>query len=501
MELKPSPRCFLLSGVLILAGLYLLCLRAYYVGFFNDDAFYVIGARSLLRGGFRELNAPGTPALVNFLPGYPALLALWSLIAGKSLLAAQLLSVALTILGLVLFWLCFSVELPAAAAAACVLAAGFNPLSASVSGTVLSDIPFFTATIGAFLAARAAWPSQRPRTWAGVGAFMGAAFLIRPTGAALALALFLSLAAERRWKEAAWSAAGCALVAAPWLARNALISGVALSHGAELAAPFKAGTALSDLAGRIWRNAGYYGSELFWRTLYRWPQFPGLGLLKGFTSVLCVVALAAGLRAWGWRGWRKFFFVYFVIYAGLHLELHLCSGRYIFTALPMVLPMLFLGFEELGRRLGLGSKALWTACVLSLALSAAPVANIVAASLWRHTALNTPPRKTLAWIREQTRAEDVFAAELDGRLHLISGRRTVRLRKIFDPVQFGGWLRGAGAGYVLVAPADYFMTTMSGSTMHDPMPLDRLARLLGDAKSFARVFQDEQEGIAIYRVL
>jgi len=52
------------------------------VGVVADDAFYVILARSLATGqGYHALNLPGHPAGTHFPPGYPALLALLSLVA------------------------------------------------------------------------------------------------------------------------------------------------------------------------------------------------------------------------------------------------------------------------------------------------------------------------------------------------------------------------------------------------------------------------------------
>ena len=51
-------------------------------GVVADDAFYVILARALASGeGYRYLNVPGHPAGTHFPPGYPALLALVSLVA------------------------------------------------------------------------------------------------------------------------------------------------------------------------------------------------------------------------------------------------------------------------------------------------------------------------------------------------------------------------------------------------------------------------------------
>ena len=468
------------------------------MGFFNDDAFYLIGARSLLQGGFRELNAPGAPPLLNYLPGYPALLALWGGVFGPSFLAAQLLSAALTLAGVSLLWTCFAAELPPAAALAAAAVVGCNTLTVSLSGTVLSDLPYFAMTPLFFLAARAAWSRSGAAAWAGLGALAGAAFLIRPTGAALGLALVLCLAREKRWRAAAWAAAGAALVAGPWLLRNLLAGGAALSHAAELAAPWQGPAALGAFGARLARNAAYYGPELFWRTLFRWPAEGAAA--RWLITALGLTALAAGLRAWGLQGWRKVLSVYLLAYAALHLGLHLQSGRYVFTALPMAAPLLFLGVHALGQRWGLGSKAAAAAGFLSLALSLAPVAHVVRTSLRGSTPVNTPPARTLAWIRDRTAASDVFAAELDGRLYLLTGRRTVRLRKLTEPRAFAAWLRRTGVGYVLVAPASEVMTTLSKTTAHDPMPLDRLEALLADRGLYPRVFADAAEGTEIRRV-
>jgi hypothetical protein len=396
-----------------------------------------------------------------------------------------------------LMWACFASELPAAAASAAVAVTACNPLTASISGAVLSDIPFLVMTLSVFLAARSTWEKGAGWAWIGLGAMTGAAFLIRPTGAALALALLLSLLGERRWRRAACAAAGAGLVAAPWLARNLLVGGRALSHATELVAPWRASSAYNDFLIRLARNARFYGPELFWRTWFRWPAWPGMAVLKWATVLLGWSALAVGLRQWGLRGWRKLLSVYLLVYAALHLELHLQSGRYLFTALPMAAPLFFLGLDAAGRRLGLKDKLVLGAAALSLALSLAPIANIVRTSLWRHTPVNTPPLKTVSWIRGHTLPADIFAADLDGRLFLLTGRRTVRLRKLYEPGAFAAWLKGAGVDYVLVEPNDYFMTTASGQTTHDPMPLDRLHGLLSGGR---RVFVDAEEKTEIYQV-
>ncbi len=136
---------------------------------------------------------------------------------------------------------------------------------------------------------------------------------------------------------------------------------------------------------------------------------------------------------------------------------------------------------------------------MSLALSLGPIFNIVDVSLRRRTPVNTPPLKTVAWLERETGGRAVVAADLDGRWHLLTGRRTVRLRKLYEPGLFAAWLESAGADYVLLEPTGAFMTTASGRTSHDPMPLDEL-RLLLSGGCCRRVFADAEEGTEVYQV-
>ena len=71
-----------LAGVGALAlGVGVAVVDALPVGVVADDSFYVILARALASGeGYRYLNVPGHPAATHFPPGYPALLAILSLV-------------------------------------------------------------------------------------------------------------------------------------------------------------------------------------------------------------------------------------------------------------------------------------------------------------------------------------------------------------------------------------------------------------------------------------
>src|SRR5262245_52873928 len=57
------------------ALLYALSAWPHFVGHFSDDARDVLAAKSLLQGGYRDLQLPGAPPLNFPLPGFPAILA------------------------------------------------------------------------------------------------------------------------------------------------------------------------------------------------------------------------------------------------------------------------------------------------------------------------------------------------------------------------------------------------------------------------------------------
>lgn len=441
-----------------LFAFYLLFLRAYYVGFFNDDAFYVIGARSLLQGGYMELSSPAPRPLDNYPPGYPLLLAQVLWLFGDSLLAAQLLSVALAAASAWLLWK-LSGDWRA------VLAAAVCPLSATLSGTLLSELPYTALSLLLLVSSRAHWARKDDGVWAFLGALAGYGALIRATGAALPAALVLCLAAERRWRQAAVCAAASAVVALPYYARNLWLTG-------------RADTRLGEMAEAALRsplsNAAYYGQELFGRTLFR------LDGLEWLFALVCAAAAAVSLRKRGLAGWSKVLPAYLGLYVLVHLAWPYQSGRYVY-------PLVGLACLLLPRPL----------LALSVGLSVLPTARAAEASLRGGSPMNTPPARAYSWLRETTDLSDVLAADLDGRTYLWTGRKTAQLPRRAGARELEDFVDDHGADYVFLEPAAGFMRR--GDSFDAAAPEERL-RALSDPRLYELVFFDEHEGTRIYRV-
>lgn len=498
----PPARCYhshVIRPLLALAcALFILSLRAYYVGFFNDDAFFLIGARSLLEGRFAELNHPAAPPLIQYLPGYPLLLApLVGLFPG-TFLPCQLLSVAMVLASILLFHRLTGGELPEHARIAAAALLALNPLTVSLSGTVLSGVPTLLLTLILLLGARAAWPHDRPGPWLALGLGTAAAFYLRPTGAAFMLALPLALLLERRWKPALYCAAAAFPCAAAWLIRNYLLRGHGLIYAAEFAAPHHGAPSWS----LVQDNLLYYLRDLFTRTLLRWPWAGGGGAAAGAAVLAAAgsVLTAYGILKTGLRGWRAFGAIYAVAYATAILGWPKQSGRYLLPVLPFALLWLFAGLGSLERRWKRERVLVYGVLALGLASYLLPVAHIVRTSLFRSTPVNTPPEATFFWIRESTLPSDLLAADLDGRVHLHTGRPVLHLPPTRDAYELAMWSRVAGVRYVLAAPTDLTMRTPSGRSRHDPIPYDELTRMAERSGLLREVFSSEAEGTVVYEV-
>lgn len=479
------------------AVLYLLCRRAYYVGFFNDDAFYIIGARSLLHGRYAELNAPGAPPLVNYMPGFSLLLAPVAAVAGAALWPFQLASWALLLAGLRVFAGLAEELCPQAPLAALALAA-LTPLAVSMSGTVLSDVPLLAGAFAALALARRAWTSDSPRAWAWCAVTAGFCALLRPSGAAVALALALALAAERRWKPAALVCAAAAAFVLPFLWRNRFYTGQPLMYFVELSNPYAGAGRWAALRAAVAGNLAYYLKFAFETMLLRLPA--SWDWLNAATIGLGVVAAGYGVADAGLRAWRKAPALFLAVFAAVHLVWAKQAGRYLLPILPLLFAYWLRGIAVIGARLRAGRAAALTAAALALALMAWPDANIVRASLRRDTPVTRPPERTVAWVRGSTPPDAVFAAELDGRFFLLTGRRAVHLRRPAPGETLEASLKAAGARYVALFPDDYALKTAKGDAFDDPLPAGWLMAQLADPSRYQTLFVDSRERAVVLAV-
>ena len=127
-----------------------------------------------------------------------------------------------------------------------------------------------------------------------------------------------------------------------------------------------------------------------------------------------------------------------------------------------------------------------------------PAARIARASLKPEAPPALGPERTWAWVRDNTPPEAVFAAELDGRFYLRTGRRTLTPPRGEGAAKLASWASGLGVDYVFVEPTGDIMATATGRGAHDSVPAAE--RDAAAAAAFERVFSDPAEGTSVYRV-
>ncbi len=483
----------------IAAILYLLSLRAYYVGFFNDDAFYIIGARSLLGGRYSELNAPGHPPLVNYFPGYSMLLAPIAAFHPASLLAYQIFSVVLAVSTLVLLrrWLDASGASDRVATAA-VLVAAFNPLTISHSGVVLSELPLSFFLLLSLLALRRAWDKESSVDWVAPAVLMGACALLRPEAVFLPLAAAAALALGRRWRLAGLCLLSLSGVFAFCL-RNYIFERTWLVYGIEAADPYRA-SPFASLIQNALGGARYYLGLLFARIFFRMPA-DSHGLLGAAAVVAGSTVTTIGAYRAKRGGAETVLQLYLTIIFAVFFLWTKRAGRYLLPALPFLSGYLFAGVESLSSTLEGKRRLVSGACALSLICCAFPDYRIVRASLLERTPLNAPAREAYAWVKNRTAPADLFAAEWDGRFFLRTGREALHLPRPSTPGALARWLTEHRVRYVFVEPSDFALMPADRRAFNAPWEGPELNSFLVKTGRCRLAFKDASSGVAVYQVV
>jgi 4-amino-4-deoxy-L-arabinose transferase-like glycosyltransferase len=194
-------------------------LRQRLVTVFEDDASYLLLARSLRSLSYRELQYIGEPIAGRFPPFYPAALAVWTSLFGESLAAVAVLGTIASVSTLVALFLivrrCWSLEL----ALLVVAVVAVNPPFATMAGAMASEAVFTALTMWALWAARVGDDASAPRRFAFLaGALAILAALARSAGITLVGALGLHWLVRRRWGRVVPFAVASALTVGLWLA-------------------------------------------------------------------------------------------------------------------------------------------------------------------------------------------------------------------------------------------------------------------------------------------
>jgi hypothetical protein len=296
---------------------------ATFVGAEHDDALYILGSQALAFGNYTQWFLPGTPRFTNGPPGLPALLLPVGFFAPENLLLYQLMMAAVASLSVFFFWKAthrYFSEITATTLTAFFAA---NPVFLYRSGMVMPEIP--ALAVGLYLW----WKQDRLSGWS-IGAWLLAAYLIRPASVALWGAVWGTLLIQRQWKKGAFSLvlplAGLAL----WSAWCHGYGG--LQENKELAVFYKGTGGFLATALTV---AAHNGKEIL---LITGQSFLPIFLARD------VVALGWGAVLWGTALaglFRSRTRVFPVLWAASYLLMHLFwpywYNRYYILLFPMLL--------------------------------------------------------------------------------------------------------------------------------------------------------------------
>lgn len=407
------------------AAVYFGLLSRFFVGYFPDDATYVLGARSLLQGRYAALYLPGTPPLIQYPPGYPFFLAPFVYLLQPHWEWLKLTSVAATLLSGALFWRLCGPWYSEKERGLVLALYALHPVTAVFSGALLSEPCFVLFSLLALLAVGGAAEERSPRQGWTLAALAAWVAVIRPDGVLFAASLLAGLAWGRSWR-ASMKAAGLTALALGGVAlRNTWLVGSPTGYLVKWQALF---SQFADRPALILESAYHVAQSLFRETLIPFDvsMLPGPASAPGIVLLgLCLFLLAAGVRGSlrdpaGAGPAVRAMAAFCLVYYGIHVLWTDTDYRHHLLVLPFLIAFLAKGIYCLSeRRPGVARAALF----LLLALYVFDDARLLQQTLSaERPAAGRLPVATLEWIRGNTPPEARFYASKAPTVYLYTGR-------------------------------------------------------------------------------
>jgi len=352
--LEPAPRLApvhrgIVCGLLVLHAVLAWLTRAVSIGTGNDDATYVLLARSLRHFQYVDRHLVNMPVHSQYPPGYPAILALFGGQLGPSINQALAVGVILSLLAI---WLAFDIArrvMPVGFAIGMLGLMAVNPRLLEYAGQVRSEIPYTTLTLLTIWVLLTQGNRARAIGWCIVGAVLAA--LTRSIGVTLIGALCLLWLFERRFARSAVLAGVSAITVGAWIAWNFLAPDQFASRSYAALATSASHTADGNVASLLMRRVtgfvlNYIGGSV--QATLGVPTLSGT-MVDNLLSVVVVFGLAGlGLVVASRRALSLAAYVC-TYFAFLALWPHKLS-RFLLPMIPFVLLLIAWGASVLVQR-------------------------------------------------------------------------------------------------------------------------------------------------------
>jgi hypothetical protein len=425
----------------------------------NDDALYLLLARSVRSFRYLDSHLVGAPLHSQYPPGYPAFLALF----GNNFQAAVIGSIVASTVALLLAYDLFRRALGPVPGLFVLAALAVNPPLVISAGSLRSESLFMATVLGTI------WCASRTRMtpwWlAATGTLAVYAAMVRTAGIALVCAVLVLWLIQRRFRAVMLFGSLAGLIVGGWLVLTAMAPGqfYGRSYAAALQRAESAPTAIGVLVNRFDASLAYFYKYIpggLWL-----PSIENTSLDNFFWILMLVTGLALGVVAL----WRKFPMITgFLIFYAVVLTLYPFKlTRFIVPILPLLVLAVTTGLVVVVRRLA-GRGTLVTSGLLSLLLIAGAwqgdrtlIRKATACGSdnpWGANPCSTPIQRgffaAADYARTRTPPDATFLTLKEATFALLSDRRVEHPERIIrgDSLGVMAALRAHGVDYVLISP-------------------------------------------------
>ena len=435
--------------------------------FYTDNYVYLLLGEAWASGQGQTNIWTGLPIPHRqYPPGYPMLLGLAMRLGLESVTAFKLVNGVLfgASIGLAYGWGRRVVGDREAAMLACAFIA-LNVALLRFASLVMTEIPFVASTLLALYALARSRSEQLVWRdgwfWLMIASTI-ASFYIRSVGVALAFAVGVGLAFERRWGRAALASAVTFAAWLPWWLRGRELGSTYSSYFTTWIVPGDAGASAAALVRRVAGNVWGYLSVSFPEALTPAIQ-PVIDLAPVLAACCSVLALAAAF--WGWKGLRQdraVVGVYLLATTALHLiwPVHWNTYRFVLPVVPVLTVLAtWGGLRAAGAVLSRGAaegapRPGPASAVLGLPLLLLVLPGLYVAKNWdghRPSTLEIRHLVAAEWVQDHVpEGAAAIAAARPATVHYLTRRYVGAPRSGATPEETIAMLRADGFGYVLV---------------------------------------------------
>lgn len=314
----------------------------------NDDAQYLLLARSLRSFHYQDQHLLGSPVHAQYPPVYPALIAMATGVLGEDPDVAAVVTLLCSLIALLLVYdmarRLTSPPIGLLALAPLV----FNAHLVGYSGRISSEPAYVALSIAALWVLVAFPASRRGLLWAGVLAIL--AGLTRSIGISLIAALLVLWPLQRQFKAFALFAVASAMTVGAWMYWTAM-SPDQFSARSYTAVATTTGRHLPGILGMLEVRTLNFFKVYVTKSFAAGLEFPTLAGTSIDNALWILLILGfGGLGLWSVRKRMPLLPLYVGAYLGLLLLYPFKLTRFYMPVAPLILLAMFLGVVELGRR-------------------------------------------------------------------------------------------------------------------------------------------------------